>query len=49
MENFTIIVVAVLFLLLMAAAVYAVRATRAKKIRDAEERRPVDQGKHVEL
>lgn len=49
MENLAIIAALVLFLLLIGAALYAARAMRGKEIRDSEQRRPVDKGKHVEL
>ncbi len=49
MENLDIAGAVVLFLLLVGAAIFTARRLRGREIREAEQRRPEDKGKHVEL
>jgi membrane protein implicated in regulation of membrane protease activity len=49
MENLDIAGAVVLFLLLVGAAIYAARRIRGQEMRESEQRRPQDKGKHVEL
>jgi hypothetical protein len=49
MDMYGVILAVVVAAALVALAVYAARGKRAKALRDAETRRTVDKGKHVEL
>jgi membrane protein implicated in regulation of membrane protease activity len=49
MENLEIAAAVVLFLLLVGVAIVTARRLRGREIRQAEQRRPEDKGKHVEL
>jgi hypothetical protein len=49
MDLYGVILAIVIAAGLIAVAIYAARSRKAKALRDAETRRPVDKGKHVEL
>jgi hypothetical protein len=49
MENINIVVALIVFLVLIGCAIAVARSMRARQLREAEERRPQDKGKHVEL
>ena len=44
-----IIIAAVVLVTVIGVVIYATRAARAKQLRESEQRRSVDKGKHVEL
>jgi hypothetical protein len=49
MDLYGLILAIVVFLGVVAVSIYAARSRKAKALREAETRRPVDKGKHVEL